>query len=302
MLTEAMPAFVRAISQFLPPGTAGRVVAALGQCNQPLTHRSSINVQPSPQTDRRGVSPPGAWDPVRYPGVFPNATTVGVGDVYDSIDITNYGPEFNSSTYGGLAFNFPTTNQFLINQSLGGPVNYFGGNSFFEGSSYVTNIVTEVLEADEIVTPPGPPGAPGPPGTPGRSGRDGRDGAAGARGERGAPGAPGGTRIFGIPGGGGGLTIGAGFGINIDLGDTNIFRVGRDGRIGPFLKAPAKASVVPKLKPYTLKVKTAVGGTVKDDCTIALTYEDVPYEIQIAGEVSDVQGLQGSGRIAVKQP
>lgn len=294
MLTEAMPALVRALGGVLPPGAVTQIASALGQCNQPLSHRSGINIQPSPQTNSRGLANPGAWRPVDYANVLPgitDLTNLPSNQFYNNVDISNYGPTFNSTMYGGNTFNFPTSNYFNTSQFFGGPTNFFGGDTVFEGNTVTTNITVETLTADEVVTPPGPPGRRGAPGDPGSAGKDGRDGDTGARG---APGAPGGSVIVGIPGGG--------IGVSIDFGDDFIFRCGKDGKIGPFVKAPAKAHVVPKIKPYTLTINQMVGGTVNDDCSITPIYEPKTYTIQLEAEKSDVVGLVSSGRIAVKQP
>lgn len=305
MLTEAIPALVRALGGVLPPGAVTQIASALGQCNQPLSHRSGINIQPSPQTNSLGLVNPGAWRSIDYTNVLPGITdltnlfqnstnNLASNQAYNNVDISNYGPTFNSNMYGGNTFNFPTSNYFPTSQFFGGPTNFFGGDTVFEGNTVTTNMTVETLTADEVVTPPAPPGRPGAPGDPGSAGKDGRDGRAGAAGARGAPGAPGGTAIFGIPGGG--------IGVSIDFGDDFIFRCGKDGKIGPFVKAPARAHVVPKIKPYVLTIKQMVGGTVNDDCSITPQYEDKTYTIQLEAEKSEVVGLVSSGRIAVKQP
>lgn len=297
MLTETMPAVVQALSQVLPPNAVSQITQALGQCNQPLTHRSAINIQPSATINRQGLVNPYGWRPGDYPGLLPDISQLTGGGNYNNVSIANYSSDFNQTMYGGNSFNFPTTNQFLTSQFFGGPTNYFGGDTVLEGNSVATNLTVENLTAENINDEPPPPQRPGPPGDPGAAGKDGQDGRNGANGQRGAPGAPGATIFMPIIGGGGG------FGVNIDLGDTFIFRVGKNGRIGPFVKWPHQGFVVPKLKPTTITVPVVTEATLDaETCEISLTTEDREYEIYLEGEKSPVEGLEKSGPFAVKQP
>lgn len=197
MFTQAMPALSRAMQQSTPPGQMANISRALGNCEQPLTHRGPVAFLPPSNLARnnRGVyqgwspvagSPNygnGPWNPSQYPNLIPSAGFPG------SFDIAGMNhPAWNSGNSYASNFSFPTDQHFNQNQ-------YFGGPSFYvTNNAQIDNIYNQNFEGDEVTVKnfntitingnptsgqPGPPGAsgaqglPGAPGAPGRGGLDG---------------------------------------------------------------------------------------------------------------------------------
>jgi hypothetical protein len=191
MLTQTMPALVQALSRVLPQQAVSQIAAALGNCNQPLTHRGGVSIQPSNQYLAGGVNYGNQWNPAEYGDIFPTVNQAnnfgGSNQQLQNIyDLANYNYNYATNNYGGNSFNFPTTNEFAINEYYGGPTTYIGGNSEFV-NTVTTNLTTQNLFTTTIngESAPGTPGArgpAGPAGSPGPAGRQGSPGAAGAPG------------------------------------------------------------------------------------------------------------------------
>jgi hypothetical protein len=162
MLTQTMPALVKALTGVLPPQALKQLTQSLGNCQQPLTGRGDVNLQP-PQTQLpNGIAPTGTWNPSDYPGLFPDSTSASQG-FYDMPGWSGPGT-WNVNNYGGNTFNFPTNDNFNINQSYGGPTFNVGGNTVMN-SAYTTNLTTNNLTTQNInvSTINNYPVAPGPP-------------------------------------------------------------------------------------------------------------------------------------------
>lgn len=177
MLTQAMPAVVQALSGALPPAALKQLTQALGNCQQPMTGRQDINLQPRQPPMDGGLLPEGQWDPNQYLDLFPDSDQLG-GLFFD----TAFGPNINTN-YAGNTFNFPTSQQFGINNYYGGNTLNVGGNSFFE--NITTNNITNNNTTNRNIFGGGGGGGPPPPGAPGEPGAPGSDG------QPGVPGAPG---------------------------------------------------------------------------------------------------------------
>jgi hypothetical protein len=194
MLTQTMPALVQALSRVLPQQAVSQIAAALGNCNQPLTHRGGVSIQPSNQYLSGGVNYGNQWNPADYGDIFPTvnqANNYGGSNqqLQNIFDVANYNYNYATNNYGGNSFNFPTTNEFAINEYYGGPTTYIGGNSEFV-NTVTTNLTTQNFFTETIngESAPGTPGARGPSGPAGSPGAAGRPGSPGARGAAGAPG------------------------------------------------------------------------------------------------------------------
>ena len=197
MLTQTMPALVQALSRVLPQQAVSQIAAALGNCNQPLTHRGGVSIQPSNQYLAGGVNYGDQWNPADYGDIFPTVNQAnnfgGSNQQLQNIyDLANYNYNYATNNYGGNSFNFPTTNEFAINEYYGGPTTYIGGNSEFV-NTVTTNLTTQnlfttTLNGESAPGTPGSRGPAGPAGNPGAAGVAGQQGAPGARGAAGAPG------------------------------------------------------------------------------------------------------------------
>lgn len=171
MLTQVTPSLVQALQSHLPDAAIKQLAQVLGNCNQPLTHRGGINVQPSGPLNTNGVVRPGGWNPADYGNLLPNAGSVNSTQV----DIGGWsGGSWNSNNYYGDQFFFPTSQEFSSNNYYGGPNAYYGGESFFDQSTH-NGITVQNLNATTInnLPVPGAPGVAGPAGAPGQPGIDG---------------------------------------------------------------------------------------------------------------------------------
>jgi hypothetical protein len=245
MLTQSMPAVIRALQGVLPPAAVKQLTQALGNCNQPLTHRGAVNLQPAtPRQSGPGTYGGGQWSVNEYGDLIQQNSQ----SFYDMAD---YSSNWNSYNYSGDSFHFPTTQNFNVVN------NFSSGGTNLGGETTVERIFTR-----EIVFL-GPPGADGVDGIDGRDGReglpglagqDGADGLAGAAGAAGAAGPPGargaggGGGAAGRPGapgaaGRGGRDGGAGRNGRDGLpGLPGLF--GRDGRDGKDGKADIVRSII----------------------------------------------------------
>ena len=175
MLTNAMPAVMRALQGSLPPVALKQLTQALGNCNQQLTHRGDISVRPD------------AWSYANnnngtYDGYPPSSSQY---NQYVNNNEYNEYTDVNNSYYNNATYN---TNidygDTIIVQ--GGPPGDPGqaGRDGRDGTDGAAG-------ADGQAGAAGAAGEAGPPGSPGAAGGNGRDGRDGAPGTPGAPGAPG---------------------------------------------------------------------------------------------------------------
>ena len=179
MLTQSAPAIVNALSGILPDAAVRALTQALGNCNQPLTHRAPLNLQPrNPQQNGPGTFGVDTWQPQDYYDIMPTAS-----DSF-SADIPGWGGPggANSNNWYGDTFNFPTSQEFNLNNFFGGPNIFNAGNSFFDNqytynhtteNQYTTNLNVTYINGRPVA---GPPGRPGDRGASGRAGSDGLDG------------------------------------------------------------------------------------------------------------------------------
>ena len=211
MLTNTMPSVVKALQKTLDPTTLKAFTQALGNCNQPVTQRGPVSVQPNTFYLRAGEYPTtnnsfgynttnyqqynnyfqnnfnpifGPFNPIfPYPqppiNIMP--PDLGPGDV--RIDLgDSYGPTINNN-FNTSEFSFPTTQEF--NYYEGPTNNSFAGDTYFQ-NTYINNNTTNTSNTTNlnVTNINGNPveGPTGPPGQPGRDGRDGRDGAPGSPG------------------------------------------------------------------------------------------------------------------------
>jgi hypothetical protein len=143
MNTQSMPALVRAMSGNMPQQAVRQLMQALGNCNQDVNQRGGMNVQPTYRL-QNGAANPGTWNPNQYPGLLPNA---GAGDFIVNLPgIPGYtNSPWNSVFYGGNQFNFPTSQEFALNNFYGGPSSQIGGAVSIEFAS-ITNVQAQGQE------------------------------------------------------------------------------------------------------------------------------------------------------------
>jgi len=156
MFTQAMPAFANALRS----GQMPQAMQALGNCQQPLTHRGGVNFTPA-GTNNRGVYTSQPWNPGAYPGLRPDTPQ---GDLPGMTVNWNYGNRYDSQFY------FPTNQLFTQNQFFGGPnIRYEGGmqGDWYEGDTIVVQrgevreAAIEQVNGDPVEPLPGPQGEPG---------------------------------------------------------------------------------------------------------------------------------------------
>ena len=222
MNTQAMPALAQALAGVLPDQSIRALMQALGNCQQPVSSRAEVNLQPNYSFNynpsysggaERGLVQPGRWSPSSVPrGYIPSGSSISLND---------YRSEFNtfvdipsppgmtirggvSNFYGGSQFAFPMDQTFNIQNVYPGPTMNVGGSASFTNIQG-DNVVFKNAMFDSITvggtTIYGSPisftsnfggiGAPGTPGAAGRAGVAGRDARPGEPGLVGAAGAPG---------------------------------------------------------------------------------------------------------------
>lgn len=176
MLTQATPAIVKALQGVLPPNALKQLTQALGNCNQPLTHRGDINFQPNYSVgNERGVYGGGGrapWNPEDYRQLFPRPGEVRVD--------AGRGGNSTYNNYQGNQYDFSNRQQFNVNQFYGGDtVNNYErpGRDGAAGDAGAAG-----KAGRDGFGFAGPPGGAGRDGTAGRDGRDGRDGGGGDEG------------------------------------------------------------------------------------------------------------------------
>ena len=165
MLTQAMPAVVRALQGTMPPAALKQLTQALGNCNQAVSQRGDVNVSPDAWTNinnNGGVYNGDTWNENDYRTLITN------GDLINNINNQN-------------AFDFSTRQDFATNNFYGGDIQNYAGDV------NISNLNTDNITTNNITVrgEKGDPGEPGPPGQPGAAGFDGRDGFDGAPGQPG---------------------------------------------------------------------------------------------------------------------
>lgn len=146
MLTQTMPSVVSALAKALPADALKQLTQALGNCNQPLTHRAGLNVQPSEYLYDNAKAPSGRWNPSDYRRLLPYA-----GQTINNFDVPGWTPgsDWNSYNYSGDNFYFPTNQDFNTNNYYGGPTVNVGGNVFFDNTQ-TNNLTTQELTTQNL--------------------------------------------------------------------------------------------------------------------------------------------------------
>jgi hypothetical protein len=187
-----MPALAQALSGALPEAALRQLMQALGNCQQPLTHRGAVNLQSPVSTGAGALARPGTWSPSAFSRLMPTAGQ----DV--RVDIAGNTVNNNTQNYGGHQFSFPLDQAFTYNSYFGGDTFNVAGDSRFDNSfhtnftadnSRITNLTVENIT---INNPAGPT-----PMDPGGGGGVGGDGGGGDGG--GGFGGGGGPFIFPLP-------------------------------------------------------------------------------------------------------
>jgi hypothetical protein len=173
MLTAAMPALTNALRGVLPPNALKQLTQALGNCNQDLTHRGNVVIQPDGWLNRANNN-----------GVFD--TLPPTSREYNEY-VTPYLPG------GGDAINSVYNNSYNTNIDYGDVVTVLGGPPGSDGRDGRAGVdgVAGVNGLDGRDGSDGSDGAPGSPSAAGAAGAAGAAAAGGAGGAAGAPGDPG---------------------------------------------------------------------------------------------------------------
>jgi hypothetical protein len=135
-----MPALAQALSGALPEAALRQLMQSLGNCQQPLTHRGAINIQPPRNTGAGGLARPGTWRTSDYQNLLPSAGQDGYFDIAGGggrggTTVTSN----NSTNYDGHQFQFPINQDFNYSNYYGGDTFNVAGNSTFDNST-VTNL------------------------------------------------------------------------------------------------------------------------------------------------------------------
>lgn len=172
MLTQAMPVIINALRQ---AGGPWPLIPALGNCQQPLSHRGAVNLAAAPRTRRDGTFAPGAWNPSSYPGLLPSSDQ----GAQVNTDLADMGVNWNAGNQYDSQFYFPTNQFFAQNQFFGGPVvniqNHahidYLDNDVFDGDTVnVNNFTAQAINGQQVPQVAGPQGGPGADGRPGAPG------------------------------------------------------------------------------------------------------------------------------------
>jgi hypothetical protein len=164
MYTQSMPALVKALTGVLPPAALKQLTQALGNCNQPLTHRGTVNIAPEQYLYNNGIAPGGTWNPNEYNDILPTSSEAAGSDIV----LPGFGgAPWNSFNYGGDSFFFKTDAAFNTNAYYGGPTFNVGGNVQFDNTQTTTlnanELITQNIITENINDAPAPasPGVPG---------------------------------------------------------------------------------------------------------------------------------------------
>lgn len=152
MYTQSAPSLFNALSGVLPAVAVQAVVQALGNCQQPLTHRGPVTLSAPQPPNNNGVAVGGTWNPQQYQYVFPQNSSQYY---YEAPNIGGYtNGDWYSTNYNGAQFSFPTSQEFAANSYYGGPTFNVGGNSFFDNTSAnnatYQNLTTNNVTAQNI--------------------------------------------------------------------------------------------------------------------------------------------------------
>lgn len=168
MFTQSMPALAQALAGALPEAAIQQLMQSLGNCQQPLTHRGAINLQPPTTTGAGGLARPGTWNANDHTDILPKAGDNVFVDMPGN-NTTNQ-TVTNTSNYAGHNFHFPINQDFNYNNYYGGDTFNVAGNSVFDNSTHqtvnTTNINTDYINNTYV-------GNDGRDGVDGRNGRDG---------------------------------------------------------------------------------------------------------------------------------
>jgi hypothetical protein len=218
MLTQLMPALAQAMQGISSDQAARQLMQSLGNCNQPLEHRSAVAVSPRPRGSAGEVSgvyldssqnlfgDSGPWNP----------TTVFGSNFSNLQNHFAYNAPGNAGSQAALYANtidsrwFSEIFQTVANYDNRSFVDYKTTNNHFGGDNFLFNndiqFATNIFPTEIVLGQPGSPGPPGPSGQDGvaglagLAGRDGVDGQAGLDGRAGDAGRNGLDGAAGIPG------------------------------------------------------------------------------------------------------
>jgi len=179
MLTQTIPSLVNALSGALPEPALRALTQALGNCNQPLSHRGSLNFSPQGRQETGpGYADGSAWNPSQYQDLLPDASSATGFDVPGWEEGTGW----NTTNYGGDSFHFPVNQEFNLNNYYGGPNVYNAGDQYTNNqytNNHTTNnidarsINVQIINGQPVAGPAGPPGRDGAAGRPGEPGEGG---------------------------------------------------------------------------------------------------------------------------------
>jgi len=152
MFTQSMPALAQALSGALPEAALRQLMQSLGNCQQPLTHRGSVNIQPSRTTGVGGLARPGTWRTSDYQDLLPTAGRNGFFDIAGGFGLG--GASNNTNNYDGHQFYFPIDQAFNYSNYYGGDTFNVAGNSTFDNST-VNNLTAGDISVRTITLRPG---------------------------------------------------------------------------------------------------------------------------------------------------
>jgi hypothetical protein len=146
-----MPALAQALSGALPEAAIRQLMQALGNCQQPLTHRGAVNIQPPATTGAGGLARPGAWKASEYRDLLP---TVGQRAFVDMPGFGGGGGPGGqvintSNNYAGNQFSFPINQEFQYSNYFGGDTFNVAGDSTFS-NAFSTNFTNSTLTTSNI--------------------------------------------------------------------------------------------------------------------------------------------------------
>ena len=149
MFTQSAPSLFNALSGYLPDVAVKAVVQALGNCQQPLTHRGPVTLSAPQPANRGGVMTGGTWNPQTYQNEFSQNMAQNYFEAPNIGGYTN--GDWYSTNYDGSQFSFPTNQEFAANSYYGGPTFNVGGNSFFDNTA-AYNATYQNLNANEFTS------------------------------------------------------------------------------------------------------------------------------------------------------
>jgi hypothetical protein len=145
VFTQSMPQLAQALSGALPEAALRQLMQALGNCQQPLSHRGAVNLQPPTSTGPGGLARKGVWKTSDYPGLIPTAGQ----DTFVDVAGDTYTNTTNTNNYDGHQFNFPINQDFNYNNYFGGDTFNVAGNSTFD-NTYINNTTTQNLNTTNL--------------------------------------------------------------------------------------------------------------------------------------------------------